>query len=231
MSGDERWLPVIGWEGLYEISDRGAVRSLPRIVSAGPRAHQRRASGRLLKPALTKRGYFQATLCRDGKDRKRPVHQLILEAFIGPRPPGMECCHANDIKTDNRLENLRWDTTSANSYDRVRNGIHPMSRKTHCKNGHPFDKTNTGINYRGARWCRQCNRDIKRRIGTGCQKCARGMHCDFEHGVGGHNYHGCRCDICRKAKSARDHDAYMRRCNRPPKQLELFTLGGGSCAA
>lgn len=137
----EIWLPVVGWEGLYEVSDR--VRSLPRMVYAG-RGRQRFNAGRLLKLPVTKRGYLQATLCREGKERKRPVNLLVLEAFVGPCPPGQECCHGNDIKTDNRLENLRWDTDSANSYDQVRNGKHPMARKTHCKNGHPFDEANTG---------------------------------------------------------------------------------------
>jgi len=154
------------------------------------------------------------TLSRNADYHRRYIHHLVLEAFVGPRPPGTECCHRNDIKTDNRLENLRWDTSSANMYDRVRNGIHPMSRKTHCKNGHPFDAANTGIGQRGNRWCRQCNKDIKRRIGASCRKCAEGQPCDFRHGVSGHTYHGCRCDTCKQAKSALDHENYVRRCAR-----------------
>jgi hypothetical protein len=49
------------------------------------------------------------------------VHLLVLEAFVGPRPPGLEGCHANDIKADNRLVNLRWDTRKSNTRDKVRN--------------------------------------------------------------------------------------------------------------
>lgn len=52
----------------------------------------------------------------------RLLHRLILETFVGPCPPGMQCCHYNDIKTDNRLENLRWDTPEANMRDALRNG-------------------------------------------------------------------------------------------------------------
>lgn len=52
------------------------------------------------------------------------VHRLILEAFVGSCPEGMEACHWNDDPTDNRLENLRWDTHRANGADMVRNGHH-----------------------------------------------------------------------------------------------------------
>lgn len=56
-------------------------------------------------------------------DRKRfSVGRLVLEAFVGPCPAGLQCCHANDDPWDNRLENLRWDTPKANAKDRARNG-------------------------------------------------------------------------------------------------------------
>jgi DNA-binding transcriptional regulator YiaG len=47
---------------------------------------------------------------------------MVLETFVGPRPAGMECCHANDTQSDNRLSNLRWDTHKENCRDRARNG-------------------------------------------------------------------------------------------------------------
>jgi hypothetical protein len=66
------------------------------------------------------------------------VHRLVLEAFVGPCPAGMEACHNNGVRTDNRLENLRWDTRSANCRDRIRHGTtnfprgiaHGMSKLT-----------------------------------------------------------------------------------------------------
>ena len=57
--------------------------------------------------------------------QKYRVHRLILETFVGPCPPGMEACHGNGIRTDNRLENLRWDTRKANCADAVRHGTCP----------------------------------------------------------------------------------------------------------
>jgi hypothetical protein len=66
----------------------------------------------------------------------RYVHALVLEAFVGPRPEGFDACHNNGNKTDNRLENLRWDTKSANSLDKRRHGTmlrgekHPKNKLT-----------------------------------------------------------------------------------------------------
>jgi hypothetical protein len=50
------------------------------------------------------------------------VHRVVLETFVGPCPDGMECCHNDDVKTNNRLDNLRWDTHDANVADKVKNG-------------------------------------------------------------------------------------------------------------
>lgn len=84
------------------------------------------------------RGAYHSVLLRDvnGKGEKRLVHRLVLETFIGPRPDGMECCHNNGVPTDNRLENLRWDTRKANGQDRIVHGtsgkgeLNPFSRLT-----------------------------------------------------------------------------------------------------
>lgn len=91
----------------------------------------------------------------------RYVHQLVLEAFVGPRPEGMEACHWNDVCTDNRLENLRWDTTSANRHDQVRNGRHAYAKRTHCVNGHEFTPENTRLERRGRRKCKECRRQYR----------------------------------------------------------------------
>jgi hypothetical protein len=124
----EQWRPVVGYEGFYEVSDQGGVRSIARTIPRpgkyGPLTTVR---ARILAQYMigrSRRRYPAVTLHRDSKSRPRRIHRLILEAFIGPRPEGLEACHANDDPTDNRLENLRWDTRSANTYDSVRNGRH-----------------------------------------------------------------------------------------------------------
>lgn len=150
----ETWKPVVGYEGVYEVSDHGAVRSLPRKTAAG-----RNLKLRALSPRSDKWGHLWVRLTRDGAEKTKFVHRLVLEAFSGPCPPGMVGCHRNDIAADNRLENLRWDTPSANRFDQVRNGKDYNARKRECIRGHPFDAANT----------------IYRRVGRACVKCQR-MH-------------------------------------------------------
>lgn len=115
--GHERWNAVVGFENLYEVSNKGRVRSLPRVTR-----HGRRRRGKVLSPDVQWTGYRRATLYRDGEKTRRMVHVLVLEAFVGPCPEGQEACHRNDDGGDNRLENLRWDTRQNNWLDRVRVG-------------------------------------------------------------------------------------------------------------
>jgi hypothetical protein len=110
------WRPVVGYEGLYEVSDLGAVRS------AGKRKGSR---GGPLRPAPT--GGASPRLCvvlhKNNVRKTRLVHHLVLEAFIGPRPsPEHEACHGPGGALDNRLVNLRWGTPAQNQADRVRDG-------------------------------------------------------------------------------------------------------------
>ncbi|ONI62639.1 hypothetical protein CSIV_14285 [Microbacterium sp. CSI-V] len=125
----ERWRPVVGYEGFYEVSDEGRVRGLDRIDARGWRIR-----GRLL--SATGARYRSVSLCRDGVARTVQVHRLVLEAFVGPCPEGMEALHADDVKTHNALSNLRWSTHSDNMRDVVRNGRHRETNKTRCPRGH-----------------------------------------------------------------------------------------------
>ena len=136
----ETWKSIPGYEGLYEVSDLGRVRSLDRIDTAG-----RRCKGRVLKPRPNEWNRYSVYLCKDGYNRIRKVHQLVLEAFVGPRPEGYEACHKNDESTDNRLDNLYWGTREQNIADQKRNGkfVSYNGNATHCRRGHPFDDTNT----------------------------------------------------------------------------------------
>src|SRR6185312_7030300 len=67
-------------------------------------------------------GYIMVSLFKDGSQFVRYAHRLVLEAFVGPCPDGMECCHNDGNPANNRVENLRWDTTSANQLDREAHG-------------------------------------------------------------------------------------------------------------
>jgi hypothetical protein len=149
----ERWLPVPGYEGLYEVSDGGAIRSLDRLDALG-----RKRTAKVLRPRKTTRDHLSVALYANAVRRDFQVHILVLEAFIGPRPTGMEGCHWNDDPADNRLANLRWDTRSANVLDSIRNGTHAMTNRTHCPEGHPYTPENTYTYPRGNRACRECRR-------------------------------------------------------------------------
>lgn len=146
----ERWLPAVAWEGLYEVSDLGRVRSLTRWTPAGTR------KGRLLKTNISPSGYPQLGFRRDGKSRTQAVHRLVAAAFLGPRPEGQEVRHLDGNKINNRLDNLAYGTPSENSLDSIRHGTHPSASKTHCKRGHLFDEENTIIRPGNGRKCRMC---------------------------------------------------------------------------
>lgn len=114
----ERWLPVVGFAGLYDVSSEGRVRSLDRIVRCKG-GHTRLHRGRVLSPKLVNNGYLQIDLSREGVAHQRLVHRLVLDAFVGPAPDGTEACHAPDPDTrNNRASNLRWDTHANNCADK-----------------------------------------------------------------------------------------------------------------
>lgn len=163
---DEQWRPVRGWENVYLVSDMGRVMSLAREVHQVRygRPFLRRLPDRILRGNLNTSGHRQVSLTPlSGPPLVlRLVHHLVLEAFVGPCPAGLEGCHNNGVSDDNRLINLRWDTRSANQLDAVRHGVHASTAKTHCPRFHPYDEVNTvwRINTKGrsTRCCRECER-------------------------------------------------------------------------
>lgn len=124
----EEWRHIAGLEGQYAVSNRGRVRSLHRII-------ERRDGRRLRWPAKD----LELTPATDGRlrvligGRTRYVHHLVLEAFVGPRPPGAEGCHEDDDCTNNWVGNLRWGTPASNVADKVRNRV---GKRDICARGH-----------------------------------------------------------------------------------------------
>lgn len=159
----ERWRSVVGWSGLYEVSDRGRVRSVDRVIAIA--RHTRRYTGRILRQGTSKKNpHPRVILYRCGDHVTCLVHRLVLDAFCGPCPEGMQGCHEDDIPTHNYYpENLRWDTPSANRLDSVRNGLHHQARKTHCPTPgvtHLLQQPNispSGLR-KGSRDCLACSR-------------------------------------------------------------------------
>ena len=115
----ERWLPVVGYEGLYEVSDLGNVRTAARTVRRGMiEAYQIRP--RLLAFSSGGRAdrYLRVMLTA-GKKRHAYVHRLVCEAFRGPAPsPDHVVCHLDDRPHHNTAANLTWGTKSENELDK-----------------------------------------------------------------------------------------------------------------
>lgn len=149
MTGEE-WRPVVGYEGLYEVSDQGRVRSLPR--------HGTR--GQILKPYVGNRGYPTVNPARDGENRTLPIHRIVAEAFLGPRPEGLVVRHLNGKHNDPRLANLAYGTPRQNQIDSVMHGTHSRAVRTHCPTGHEYTEANIRRvpSRPGARYCRECER-------------------------------------------------------------------------
>ena len=130
----ERWLPVVGYEGYYEVSNRGRVRSLHRLVKHARDRGERRYKARMMTLTVDRgHGYRVVRLC-NGEGKTFKVHRLVATAFMGPRPEGQEVLHGIAGKLNNSVENLRYGTTKENAADRKRDGTH---RSGEC---HPNSK-------------------------------------------------------------------------------------------
>lgn len=152
---EERWLPVAGYVGIYEVSDRGRVRSVDRVTS-----HGNRLRGRLLKERPLPNGRPRVSLAYNARTVDAYPYRLVLEAFIGPCPQGMEALHWDDNHNNNHLSNLRWGTRTDNMRDMSRNGG-GNAGLTHCPSGHPYSAENTYV-YPGARKHRACRECMRR---------------------------------------------------------------------
>jgi NUMOD4 motif/HNH endonuclease len=125
----EQWRDIPGFEGAYQVSDRGRVRSLNRVgaqLGRGGKYHRHTHRGQFLRPARMSSGHVSVVLGR--KAGSRSVHSLIALAFIGPRSLDKEVRHLNVVPDDNRLENLEYATRARNIQDKKWHGAHRKLR-------------------------------------------------------------------------------------------------------
>lgn len=145
--------PIPGFSG-YHADEDGVIWSTCR-----------NAEPRQLRPAPDNRGgYLRVQIAiSEGIRVHRAVHSLVLMAFVGPRPKGMQCRHLDGNNLNNRPENLRWGTAKENYSDRIAHGTDafPQFRdwrkhQTHCVHGHEYTLENTGHRGNGRRKCLTC---------------------------------------------------------------------------
>lgn len=118
MEQKEEWKPIIGYEGLYEVSNYGRVRSLTRTIVRSDGRIQT-FKGVILSGTMHNRGYRDVVLTKDGISTRYLIHRLVATAFI-PNPYNKpELDHINTIRTDNRVENLRWVTRRENCANNI----------------------------------------------------------------------------------------------------------------
>lgn len=209
MTSDEKWLPIVGYEGVYEVSDQGRVRSLDRMVYAGSN-RVRLSLGRILSIHHGDK-YAKVRLKLDGTGKTHNVHTLVATAFLGLRPDGMEVCHCNGQPHDNRLTNLRYDTHQANVLERRDHGTAFTRRdQSECYHGHLYaDGTFYVDSDSGKRVCLICDaergarRRAQERESAGRTHRRDLTHCKSGHPFDGHNGRQKTCSVCAIASQAR----------------------------
>ncbi len=126
----ERTVKETPYPGYY-VTDNGVVIS---VFVHGSRARRIDFDhAHIVKAQQMKNGYHAVSMLRDGRSKTTYIHQIVLESFVGPRPPNCEACHQNGKRADNRIENLRWDTTQANHVDSVNHGTFSKPPRTNMR--------------------------------------------------------------------------------------------------
>jgi len=112
---NEKWKPVIDYEDWYEVSDLSVIRRTK--ASCGTHI------GKILIPHTNRGGYRCVSLCKEGGQRTATVHRIVTESFLGRRPDDKQVNHKDGDKTNNRLENLEYVTTSENVLHAYKTGL------------------------------------------------------------------------------------------------------------
>lgn len=156
----ERWLPVVGWEGSYEVSSLGQVRSIGRTIRYRD-GRCRVYPGKLLAQTQSNDyGHLAVSLSRGSRRTLLNVHTAVATAFLGPRPTGMQVRHGAGGRQDNRVTNLSYGTARDNSDDMRRDGTHAFRNQTVCLRGHALTVPNLVpcLLKNGWRSCLACSR-------------------------------------------------------------------------
>jgi len=126
----EIWKPIPNYEGSYEVSSEGRVRSIDKLVKTGIRHSETRLrKGRTLKPNLKRNGYLTIDLSKDNKVKTTTIHRIVAKVFIDNPENLPQVNHKDGIKSDNRVSNLEWCDNSYNQQHRYDKLGHIGNRK------------------------------------------------------------------------------------------------------
>lgn len=115
MNKKEVWKDVVGYEGLYQVSNLGRVKSMDRLINGRYAGHKTKAKGKLLKTFINKTGYVRVALSINQKVNKFSVHRLVAQAFIPNQDNKPQVNHKDEIPYHNNIDNLEWVTAKENS--------------------------------------------------------------------------------------------------------------------
>lgn len=165
MQSTEAWKSIPGYEGRYEVSDHGNVRSLLGWNGL-PIPHP-------ISQHVNHKGYMRVCLTKDGKAKTWFVHVLVLLAFVGPKNAKLQTRHRDGQPAHNVLSNLQYGTKRQNLQDQIAHGTHPKTSHTHCPSNHPYEGENLYVSPRGERRCRECQREhqAKQLLPEPCPEC------------------------------------------------------------
>ena len=136
----EIWKDIENYEGLYQVSNLGRVKSLERDVYRQNGTFHYHAGGKILAPVLDRGGYQYVHLSKNGRVKKESVHRLVAMAFL-PNPENKrQVNHKNEVKTDNTVSNLEWCTSKYNNNygTKIERGI--QNRRSYKLGNHPQAK-------------------------------------------------------------------------------------------
>ena len=134
----ERWQDIPGYEGFYQASSLGRIKSVHRIIDSVSRngnRYKKSVQERIMSGGKNSWGHAMIILCREGITKPHLIHRLVLKTFIGPCPNGMQSRHfPDDNKANNCLDNLQWGTPKENGADKIVHGTsgkgRPVSQET-----------------------------------------------------------------------------------------------------
>lgn len=146
----EIWKDVVGYEGLYQVSDKGRVKSLDRIVNRGRNGSGKfLQKGRILSFDINGSGYKYVSLSKDGKQKQGKIHRLECIAFLS-NPENKRCVnHKDGIKLNNELSNLEWSTHSENNKHAYKTGLKTGASTGLFGGDHPHSKIVIQMDLRG----------------------------------------------------------------------------------